>query len=109
MNNEKKELYAQLVSKCWEDSDFKDRLVSDPVNVIQEFTGEALSIPEGKTLVINDQTDTSNVYVNIPPQEILDNMELTDKQLEAVAGGASIPITWEDLVLFYLDPWNNPL
>ena len=81
------QLLQQVVTEAWENADFKKKLLADPVNAIEELTGEKLNIPEGKTFVVKDQTDESTVYINIPAEQKMDNVELNDAQLEAVAGG----------------------
>ncbi|MEC3875857.1 NHLP leader peptide family RiPP precursor [Chryseobacterium salviniae] len=83
--------YAEIVQKAWEDAEFKKELVNDPVAAIEKFTGKKLNLPEGKTLVVRDQTDESSVYINIPtaPKNTAD-AELSEEQLEAVSGGAAI-------------------
>ena len=94
------ELYGSVVQKAWEDADFKARLVADPVATLEAFTGKPLNIPAGKTLVVRDQTDDSAVYINIPPSKSIEDVELTDDQLEAVAGGQSLTIIdIEDILL----------
>ncbi|WP_229201935.1 hypothetical protein [Arsenicibacter rosenii] len=47
-------------------------------------------------MVVNDQTDKSKIYVNIPAEPEIESMELSEEQLEAVAGGGQ-PI-WGDFV-----------
>ena len=84
------QLLQQVVTEAWENADFKKKLIADPVNAIEELTGEKLNIPEGKTFVVKDQTDESTVYINIPAEQKMDNVELNDAQLEAVAGGVHI-------------------
>jgi hypothetical protein len=74
-----------IITKCWEDETFKQELVANPVQAIENLFGKPLDL-KGKRLVITDQTDYSVAYINIPVN--LDNMELTDDDLEAVAGGA---------------------
>ncbi len=44
-------------------------------------------MPEGKTIIVKDQTDASTVYINIPAEQKMDDVELNEEQLEAVAGG----------------------
>ena len=51
-----------------------------------------LQVPSGVNLVVNDQTDTSIGYINIPPKPNYDDMELSDEQLEVVAGGEVVLI-----------------
>jgi hypothetical protein len=48
---------------------------------------------DGYTIVVNDQTDQSAVFINIPAVPTMENMELTEEQLEAIAGGG-YPWTW---------------
>jgi hypothetical protein len=40
-------------------------------------------------LVAVDQSDPDCVYLNIPSEPNLDELQLTDEQLEAVAGGGT--------------------
>jgi hypothetical protein len=97
---QEQKLYEEIVQKAWEDSNFKQELMTSPVTTIEKFTGKKLNLPEGKTIVVSDQTDDSAVYINIPAMTSIDNMELSEEQLEAVAGGAA-PIKG---ILFYLCP-----
>lgn len=85
------ELFKTVVAKAWEDADFKQLLISNPLEAIEKLTGERLNIPEGKKLVVHDQTDESSVYINIPVEQCIDDMELTEEELEIVAGGGSLP------------------
>ena len=87
------QLLQQVVTEAWENADFKKKLLADPVNAIEELTGEKLNIPEGKKFVVKDQTDASTVYFNIPTEPKIEDLELSEEQLEAVAGGSSWP-TW---------------
>ena len=80
-------LYADIVQKAWEDANFKKALVENPVATIEAFTGQKLNLPAGKTLVVRDQTDESTVYINIPAQVDMSDVELSENQLEAVSGG----------------------
>lgn len=84
------EVMNNIISKCWEDADFKSQLIKDPVATIEKFTGEPVALPEGMKLVVNDQSQDSNVtYLNIPAEPNLEDLELTDEQLELVSGGSS--------------------
>ncbi len=80
-------MYAQVVQKAWEDNQFKSELMANPLEAIEKLTGEKLIIPQGQTLVVKDQTDKSTIYFNIPRKIEIDELELTDEQLEMVAGG----------------------
>lgn len=91
------EMYAKVIQKAWEDPNFKARLVADPIAALQAFTGKSFHIPAGKRLVVRDQTDDSTIYINIPPYRSTDEVELTDAQLEAVAGGTGPVVDIKDL------------
>ena len=85
-------LYAEIVQKAWEDAKFKQELIVNPVATIEKFTGKKMNLPEGKMIVVRDQTDESVVYINIPAaSKQMDDVELNDDQLEAVAGGLLFP------------------
>jgi hypothetical protein len=96
-----KDVMNNIIIKCWEDESFKAQLLADPISTIEKFTGKPTNIPEGKRLVVVDQASSSDaVYFNIPAKpEMADfaNVELTDEQLEMVAGGGSgdWTLTWE--------------
>lgn len=80
-------LNAQVVQKAWEDAEFKNELIANPVQAMEKLTGHKISLPEGQKLVVVDQSNDSTVYFNIPKKLDLDTLELTEEQLEQVAGG----------------------
>jgi hypothetical protein len=82
-------LYSEIVQKAWDDAEFKKELLANPLEAIEKHTGKKINLPEGKTLIVRDQTDDATVYINIPSKVEID-AELSDEQLEAVAGGAAI-------------------
>ncbi len=88
--SKEQQTYQAVIQKAWEDANFKAALVADPVATIEAFTGEKVSIPAGKTLVVRDQTKEDTVYINIPATQ--DNVELQEEQLDAVSGGTVNPI-----------------
>jgi hypothetical protein len=63
-----------------------------------------MNIPTGKTLVVRDQTDESTVYINIPANINLEDVELNEEQLEAVAGGRDIA----DMIGSIIDIFTTP-
>jgi hypothetical protein len=97
MEQKKEEEVLRLViSKAWEDANFRKSLIADPIKAIENLTGAKIVLPEGKTLVVNDQTDKSKVYMNIPSEPNIEDIELTEDQLEIIAGGGQT--VWLDLV-----------
>lgn len=88
---QEQKIYAEIVQRTWQDADFKKELIANPVIAIENFTGKTMNIPEGKILVVQDQTNPEYVYFNIPAKPNLEDMELNDEQMEAVAGGQRDP------------------
>ena len=84
---QEQKLYTEIVKNAWEDENFKKELVANPIEAIENFTGKKLTIPKGKTFVVRDQTDENTIYFNIPAKPNLENIELSEEQLDAVAGG----------------------
>ena len=83
---QEQKLYAEVVQKAWEDTQFKKELIANPIQAIEQLTGQKVNLPEGKTLIVKDQTDESTVYINIPAKPNLD-VELDEEQLELISGG----------------------
>lgn len=79
------ELVKVLAQKAWESSTFKEQLVKNPISAIESVTGKKFA--ENVKIVVEDQTDNSIIYLNIPRKVELNDLELTDEQLEMVAGG----------------------
>jgi len=84
------DLYQKVVMKAWEDESFRQELVSDPIRSIEKLTGEPLNLLEGVTVIVNDQTNPSVIYLNIPAEPEIDDMDLSEEQLEIIAGGGFI-------------------
>ena len=81
------ELLKILTEKSWESPAFRSQLVKNPQLTIQSVVGENFVVPESKKLVVEDQTDESVIYLNIPGRYDLNDIELSDEQLQVVAGG----------------------
>lgn len=100
------ELMQTIVHKAWEDKSFKQELIANPVAAIEKLTGERLNLPEGKTLVVKDQTNESTVFINIPAEQKIEDLELNEEQLEAIAGGISI---WPPFTFPFPFPDPDPI
>lgn len=81
------EFYRNLVTKAWEDATFKEELIKNPKAAIKNLKGEELILPDHTQIVVEDQTEETNIYLNIPRKVNLNDFELTDEELEIVAGG----------------------
>lgn len=79
------QLESRLIAKAWEDEAFKEKLMTSPRSTIEQELGHAL--PEGlKLQVLEESADT--LYLVIPRNP--DTEELSDLELEAVAGGKTL-------------------
>ena len=83
------EVLQQVINEAWENKAFKAELMANPVAAIENLTGEKLDL-KGKELIVRDQTDESTIYINIPAEQSLEDVELNEEQLEEVAGGKQV-------------------
>lgn len=84
---QEQKLLQTIITKSWEDNIFKKELIANPVKAIENLTGKRIKIPENKTMTVVDQSDTSIIYLNIPAEPNMEDIELTEEQLEIIAGG----------------------
>jgi hypothetical protein len=79
---------SSIYTKAWEDSNFKQNLINNPIETLNKFTGKIVDFPEDKTISVQDQTNSNHIYINIPSKPNLDNLKLNEEQLEMIAGGS---------------------
>jgi len=87
MTQQPKDLEALLISKAMADEAFKRELISNPKAVIAREIGQEL--PEGVEIEVLESTP-KKLYLVLPlkvESEEIPTKELSDKELEAVAGG----------------------
>ncbi|KAB8155126.1 TOMM propeptide domain-containing protein [Kordia sp. TARA_039_SRF] len=92
---------TSIYKKAWEDSVFKKNLIKKPLETLNKFTGKEGNVPEGKILVVEDQTNPNHIYLNIPAKpNNYGNTELSDNQLEDISGasGSTTTIDWNYVV-----------
>jgi len=85
------ETLQSIVQKAWKDPVFKQNLISNPKQTIESFLGRSMNIPEGKNIAVVDQSNPSTIFINIPAEPDMDDMELSEDQLDIVAGGQADP------------------
>jgi hypothetical protein len=86
LSNDQKILDA-IVKKAWKDPAFKNNLITSPVAAIESFLGRPFHLPEGKKIAFADQTDATTIFINIPAEVSMEDVELNEEQLDIVAGG----------------------
>lgn len=81
------EFLYKIYKKAWEDTRFKENLIRNPVDTLNKFTGKKADLPKDKTVLVVDQTNPNHIYINIPAKPNLEDIELSEEQLEMVSGG----------------------
>ena len=77
-----------LIERAWEDKEFKSKLIANPKETIAIAMGkDPSSFSPDKEILVEDQTNDSIIYLNIPRRISQDDFELSDEQLELVSGG----------------------
>ena len=98
-------ILQRVLSEAWNNPSYKQELISNPEEAIHQLTGESFSIPEGKSLEVCDQSSSEKIYLNIPQHPNFDDVELTDQELEEVAGGLVISQYIKEI----RNPFSSPI
>jgi len=90
----RRDLETALIEKCWKDPEFKKQVVKDPKGMLERHTGQKL--PPNLTIVIHEE-DVKTLHFSVPlaPSNLT---ELSDEQLEQVAGGTDVAVTLSFIV-----------
>ena len=82
--NNKEEFEKAIIEKCWKDDDFKDRLMKNPIETINnEFN---FNLKDVKINII--ETKQNEIVIGIPSKPV-ESDSLTEEELEKVNGGTS--------------------
>jgi len=74
--------FAKIIAKAWRDPAFKAELIANPAAALK---AEGIDVPAGMTVTVLENTDRQFNLV-LPPAA---SGELSEDDLEAVAGGGS--------------------
>ena len=80
------DLEAALIKKCWQEPEFRNQVIADPKGMFEKATGRKL--PDTLKIFIHEE-DRNTVHLSIPPAPG-DMSELSDEELERVAGGTEL-------------------
>lgn len=62
------QLIQTLIKACWGSKKFKKKLIKSPVKTIEKVTGKKSHLPKGIQIEVEDQSDPTMIYLNIPPK-----------------------------------------
>jgi len=83
----RKDIEAKIVALAWQDEEFRRKFIADPKGQFEERLGTTL--PASLTMTAHQEDENSlHFVIPVKPRENLD--ELTDEELEKVAGGTDI-------------------
>jgi|SRR5882724_1964134 len=82
------DIETALIKKCWHDPEFRKEVVADPKGVWEKAIGQKL--PDNLKIFIHEE-DGDTFHLSIPPTP-KDVNELSDEELERVAGGTEIAL-----------------
>lgn len=83
------ELKEQVLSRADSDPEFREQLKSDPSAAIKAVTG--VDLPSGVQVVVVEDT-AEQIHLVLPPPGA--GSQLSDRELEQVAGGEDDHTTW---------------
>lgn len=88
------EFEAKIVQRAWEDPAYRRRLIANPRQVVSEELAkikEGVSIPANiKVTVLEEKPDQIYLVIPVNPREVTG--EMSDKDLQKVAGGTAAAV-----------------
>ena len=87
----RKETEVKIATKSLENLEYRKQLIANPKAVLSQELGQ--QIPNDITVEVLEETD-KKIYLVIPPTVV--DEELSEKQLEAVAGGCWVLVSQSD-------------
>ncbi len=88
-NGVRRDLETQLIEKAWKDPSFRQEVLQDPKGLLERHLGQKL--PEQLKIFVHEE-DAHTLHFSIPPAPA-NLTELSDEDLEKVAGGTEIWVT----------------
>lgn len=85
--SDRKQTEAQVIARAQQDASFRQRLTKDPKGAISRELG--ITLPDSVNVEVVEET-SSKVYLVLPPRAASAGSQLSDAELEGVAGGWSV-------------------
>jgi hypothetical protein len=86
----RQDIEAHIIAQAWKDEAYKKELLSNSKAVIEREFGVQLPAQVNVRVM---QEDSTNLYFVLSARPDLSNAELSEEQLEAVAGGVVWTVT----------------
>jgi hypothetical protein len=87
--NQRQQLEQKLIEKATKDESFRKQLIENPSAAIENETG--MKIPEGMKIIVLEE-NPQTVYLMLPQVNNQETeMELSESELESVAGARYFP------------------
>jgi len=84
----RRDFESELITRATKDDAFRQRLLDNPKLVLQEQLGSGATLPDDLDVkVVEEQAGT--FYLVLPPRQV-ETGELSDADLEKVAGGTGV-------------------
>jgi hypothetical protein len=78
-----------LIQTSQLDNNFKEDFILNPQISIESKLGKKINFPKNVSIFVEDQSNPSIIFLNIPREPELEDFELTEEDLEKVAGGST--------------------
>ena len=87
----RKDIEAKIVALAWQDDDFRSKFVADPKHQFEEKLG--VRLPASLKMTVHEENENSLHFVIPAKPKANASSELSDEELEKVAGGTDVLTT----------------
>lgn len=83
----RQDIEAHIIAKAWKDEAYKRELLSNSKAVIEQEFG--VQLPAELNVHVTEE-DLTNLYFVLPARPNISSTEMSEEQLEAIAGGGTL-------------------